>query len=94
MMERESMIEKPLRVLYVASEVYPLVKTGGLGDVSSILPSTLRQLGVDVRLLIPAYQGVIARIQGYQVSELFSVLPGLGPMQLFREYCQKRCLVR
>lgn len=83
-MERESMIEKPLRVLYVASEVYPLAKTGGLGDVSSVLPSALRQLGVDARLLIPAYRGVIAQIQGYPVSGLFSVLPSLGPVQLFR----------
>ena len=78
------MVEEPLRVLSVASEVYPLAKTGGLGDVSSILPSTLRQLGVDARLLMPGYSGVIDQIQGCPVTGSFPVLPDLEPVRLFR----------
>jgi len=35
-----------MRVLFVTSEAYPLVKTGGLGDVSYALPNALRQLGI------------------------------------------------
>ena len=42
-----------ISVLFITSEVHPLSKTGGLGDVSAALPAALRQLGVDVRLLIP-----------------------------------------
>jgi starch synthase len=44
-----------LRVLYVTSEVYPLLKTGGLGDVSAALPPALLAQGVDVRLLVPGF---------------------------------------
>lgn len=43
------------RVLFVTSEAYPLVKTGGLADVSASLPAALRALGHDVRVLLPAY---------------------------------------
>lgn len=43
------------KVLFVTSEAYPLMKTGGLGDVSASLPAALHALGHDVRVLMPAY---------------------------------------
>ena len=49
---------KGLRILFVTSECTPWSKTGGLADVSSSLPAALRSLGVDVRVLMPAYSGV------------------------------------
>lgn len=52
-----------LSVLFITSEVHPLNKTGGLGDVSAALPAALRQLGVDVRLLIPGYPQVLAGLK-------------------------------
>ena len=51
---------EPVSVLYVTPEAAPLVKTGGLGDVSAALPAALRKLGVDVRILIPGYPQVLA----------------------------------
>jgi starch synthase len=42
-----------LRVLQVAAEVFPWVKTGGLGDVVAALPPALVRAGADVRLLLP-----------------------------------------
>ena len=48
-----------LAVLSVASEAYPLVKTGGLGDVVGALPLALGAEGIDVRTLIPAYPAVL-----------------------------------
>jgi glucose-1-phosphate adenylyltransferase len=47
------------RVLSVASEVYPLVKTGGLGDVVAALPPALAREGVIVRTLVPGYPAVM-----------------------------------
>jgi starch synthase len=46
------------RVLFVTSELAPLVKTGGLADVSFALPAALGRLGCDVRVLLPAYRAV------------------------------------
>jgi len=40
-----------LKVLFATSEVAPLIKTGGLADVSGALPAALRAIGVDVRVL-------------------------------------------
>ena len=51
-----------IRVLSVASECVPLIKTGGLADVVGALPGALGARGVAVCTLIPAYPGVIARL--------------------------------
>ena len=77
------------RVLFVASEAYPLIKTGGLGDVCGSLPPALTSLGVEVRLLLPAYRDALARLPHVQrltdiyvaevnlnVSLLQATLPG------------------
>ena len=47
-----------LKVLFVASECMPLVKTGGLGDVVGTLPGELVRRGHDVRVVIPRYRMV------------------------------------
>lgn len=47
-----------LKVLYVASEAVPFVKTGGLADVAGSLPKELKAQGVDVRVVIPKYSGI------------------------------------
>lgn len=54
---------KKLRVLFVTSEVFPLCKTGGLGDVSAALPAALRELKTDVRLLLPGYPMVMSGLR-------------------------------
>lgn len=48
-----------MRVLMVASELFPLVKTGGLADVAAGLPRALARRGHDVRVLVPGYRGVL-----------------------------------
>jgi starch synthase len=50
------------RVLSVASECVPLVKTGGLADVVGALPGALAPHGWDMRVLIPAYRGLAAKV--------------------------------
>jgi len=55
------------RVLSVASECAPLVKTGGLADVVGALPAALAAQGVTVRTLMPGYPAVMATLQDPQV---------------------------
>ena len=45
-----------MNVLFVAAEVDPLVKTGGLADVAGALPAALRAAGHDVRVVMPRYR--------------------------------------
>ncbi|WP_144154195.1 glycogen synthase GlgA [Paraburkholderia sp. BCC1885] len=49
-----------IRALHVASELYPLLKTGGLADVAGALPPALIERGADVRVLLPGFPAVLA----------------------------------
>jgi len=48
-----------IRVLAAASEVYPLIKTGGLADVVGALPGALRAHDVEMRVMVPGYPAVM-----------------------------------
>ena len=52
-----------MRVLFVSSEVFPLIKTGGLADVSGALPAALQGSGIDVKCLIPGYSAVLEKVE-------------------------------
>jgi starch synthase len=58
---------KPLRVLSVTSEVFPIIKTGGLADVAGALPSALAQEGVTVVTLVPGYPAVLKALERSEV---------------------------
>lgn len=51
----------PLKILFVASEVEGLVKTGGLADVAKALPQHLARQGHDVRIIMPFYKTIKRR---------------------------------
>ena len=51
-----------LRILHVAAELFPWVRTGGLGDVIAALPPALIALGVDARLVLPGFAGFVDAI--------------------------------
>lgn len=57
-----------MKVLGVASEMYPLLKTGGLADVVGALPGALKPLGVEVRTLLPGHPSVLGALK--DTSEL------------------------
>jgi starch synthase len=61
-------------VLFVTPECAPLVKTGGLGDVSAALPAALQAIGVDVRVLLPGYPAVLAANRQAAEIARFTVL--------------------
>ncbi|MDR0926292.1 MAG: glycogen synthase [Ignavibacteria bacterium] len=52
---------KSLKILYVASECYPYAKETGVADVAAALPIALRELGHDIRVIIPKYGCVSER---------------------------------
>lgn len=64
------------KVLSVASEVYPLVKTGGLADVVGALPAALAAKGVEMRTLVPGYPKVMAALQNVETVLTVHTLGG------------------
>ena len=74
------------KILFVTSEAHPLIKTGGLADVSGSLPKALAELGQDIRILIPNYQAInrtedihykcTLRVNNHDVNILETQLPG------------------
>ena len=54
-------------VLSVASEAYPLIKTGGLADVTGALPAALASHDVNVRTLLPGYPAVLGGLEDAHV---------------------------
>ena len=56
-----------MKILYVVSELFPLIKTGGLGDVAHSLPSALQQQGAEVRILLPAYREVMQQMESFRI---------------------------
>ena len=69
------------QVLSVASEVYPLIKTGGLADVAGALPTALKVEGVAVRTLVPGYPPVLKAMRRAASAHDFEDLFG-GPARL------------
>ena len=56
-----------MRVLHIAAEIFPLVKTGGLADVLGALPQALIGQGADVRLLLPGLPAIIDAVSHQKV---------------------------
>jgi starch synthase len=65
-----------MQILFATSEALPLIKTGGLADVSGALPAALRAIGVDCRLLLPGYPAVLAKLKYTRAVARFDDLPG------------------
>ncbi|MBN2219007.1 MAG: glycogen synthase [Kosmotogaceae bacterium] len=47
-----------MKVLFVSYEVYPIAKVGGLADVAGSLPKYLKELGVEIDLLMPFHKSI------------------------------------
>ncbi len=65
-----------MKVLSVSSEVFPLIKTGGLADVAGALPIALKQFGVETKTLMPGYPAVMKAIRNPVVRLQFDDLLG------------------
>ena len=70
-----------LVALSIASEIYPLIKTGGLADVAGALPGALARERVAVRTLTPGYPAVLAKLEAPQTAHAYTNLFG-GPARV------------
>jgi starch synthase len=64
------------RILHVAAEVQPLLKTGGLADVAGALPDALHTLGEDARILMPGYGRALERARASARLRTVTEWPG------------------
>jgi len=83
-------LSRPLRILFATSECAPLVKTGGLGDVSAALPAALQALGVDVHILLPGYRSVLERLHGCHEIARVAAVASLPAARLLRSQFQAK----
>ena len=68
-------LNQSIKVLFITPEITPLLKTGGLADVSAALPAALRDHKVDVRVLLPGYPRVM---DGLKHKRLLATLTDTG----------------
>ncbi|MBK1703018.1 glycogen synthase GlgA [Halochromatium glycolicum] len=69
-------------VLFASSEAHPLIKTGGLADVAASLPTALRELGHDARLILPAYPQAKRLVRELRVLSELGLKNTQGPVTL------------
>ena len=60
-----------MKVLLAASEVAPVIKIGGLGDVIGALPKALEKISVNVDVIVPFFPS--AKIEGLQLYKSFDL---------------------
>jgi len=58
------------KILFISSEVHPLIKTGGLADVAGSLPVSLAELGQDIRIFMPNYGAIKYQQEVHKKSTL------------------------
>ena len=79
-----------MKVLFVASEAAPFIKTGGLADVMGALPKALQALGVEPALVIPNYEGIGADYK----NEMETVYEGSVDLSWRNQYLGVKKLVQ
>ena len=58
------------KILFATSEVYPLIKTGGLADVTGSLPRALQKQGYDIKIMLPAYASVLEKASASGIKKI------------------------
>jgi starch synthase len=70
-------------ILFASSEAHPLIKTGGLADVTGSLPRAIRNLRHDIRLIIPAYQQILKQPGNFTLAAHLELEGMDSPVRLF-----------
>lgn len=69
-----------MRVLHVAAEIFPLVKTGGLADVTGAILPALNQRGIDARIVLPGLPAILEGVR--QQKKIAELGPAFGAAQI------------
>lgn len=77
-----------MKVLFAASECYPFIKTGGLGDVTYALPRALRDIGIDMRPIIPKYSSIPDEYK----NNMYTIATFNVPVGWRNQYCSLQAL--
>lgn len=72
-----------MKVLFAAAEAHPFIKTGGLADVIGALPKALKAAGVDVRVILPKYRGILEKF----TSKMEHLTEVYVPIGWRNQYC-------
>lgn len=70
------------KVLFACSELHPLIKTGGLGDVAGYLPVALKALRQDIRVVMPAYREALAHAGELRPVARLNITDSAAPVTL------------
>jgi len=73
-----------MRILHVCTEIYPLLKTGGLADVAGALPAAQNRSGCDARVLVPGFPALLSGILDQQLVADIGPAFGAGAVRLLR----------
>jgi starch synthase len=73
-----------MRILFATSEVYPLIKTGGLADVSHSLPLALQQAGHDVNIVLPFYRVIKSKLNNLQCEFQGKIFGYTGTISVYK----------
>ncbi len=75
-------------ILFASSEAHPLVKTGGLADVSGSLPRALKNLKQEIRLILPAYPVARANAGVLKLVSEISLPGSQRPVRILQGVCR------
>ncbi len=73
-----------MKVLHVAAELFPFVKTGGLADVLGALPQAIALEGADVRLLLPGFAAILSQLKNCSVVAQVGAMFGAAKVTLIK----------
>ncbi|RXI98661.1 glycogen synthase GlgA [Anaerobacillus alkaliphilus] len=79
-----------MKVLFVATECTPFIKTGGLADVIGALPKELKKEGIDVRVVLPKYEAIP---EGFK-TDMETIYTGTVPVGWRNQYVGVEMLVK